>query len=90
MLNDQDEREKRAVITFLDVTDLKNAEASLRNRETRLALALDAGGMGAWEWDIRGGGVVWNDRMFALLGLDPMLTAPSSDIFSNASTLTTN
>ena len=44
-------RPQGLVVTFVDVTDLKCAEASLRDREARLALALDAGGMGTWQWD---------------------------------------
>jgi two-component system CheB/CheR fusion protein len=59
------------VITFVDVTPLKAAEASIRDREIRLDLALEAGGMGTWEWDVQTGAVFWGKRMRRLLDVDP-------------------
>jgi serine phosphatase RsbU (regulator of sigma subunit)/PAS domain-containing protein len=37
----------------------------------RLALALDAGSMGTWRWDLRTGYVEWDERLEALYGLAP-------------------
>jgi PAS domain S-box-containing protein len=45
------------------------AERALRESERRLALALDGGRMGMWEWDPRTDQSVWNAREFELLGL---------------------
>ena len=64
-------RPQGLVLTFVDVTDLKVAEASLRDREARLALALDAGGMGTWEWDLQTDAVRWGERMLSLFELEP-------------------
>jgi two-component system CheB/CheR fusion protein len=63
-------RPQGLVVTFVDVTDLKRAQASLHDREERLALALEAGGMGTWEWDVKTDAVRWSDRMFSLLDLE--------------------
>jgi PAS domain S-box-containing protein len=37
----------------------------------QLALALEAGEMGTWRWDVRTGRVVWDARLEALYGLAP-------------------
>ena len=37
----------------------------------RLALALEAGEMGTWRWDLRTGRVEWDARLEALYGLEP-------------------
>jgi serine phosphatase RsbU (regulator of sigma subunit)/PAS domain-containing protein len=37
----------------------------------RLRLALDAGEMGTWRWDLRSGRVEWDTRLEALFGLEP-------------------
>ena len=66
-----DGRQQGLVITFVDVTPLKSAETSIRDREMRLDLALDAGGMGTWEWDVQTGAVFWGQRMRRLLDVDP-------------------
>lgn len=46
-------------------------EQALRASEQRLQLALDAAGMGMWEWDLLTDKVVWNEQHFALFGIDP-------------------
>lgn len=45
------------------------AEAALRESEYRQRLALDAGQMGTWDWDIVHGHQVWDARQRELLGL---------------------
>jgi PAS domain-containing protein len=42
-----------AVCTFADVSARKAADAALAESETRLHLALEAGRMGTWSWDLR-------------------------------------
>ncbi|MCC5953111.1 MAG: SpoIIE family protein phosphatase [Acidimicrobiia bacterium] len=39
--------------------------------EDRLRLALDAGGLGTWQWDRHSGAVSWDDRLEELFGLEP-------------------
>ncbi|GGC46667.1 hypothetical protein GCM10011504_26340 [Siccirubricoccus deserti] len=52
-----------------DATGRKAAEAALAQSEERLRLALEAGGMGAWELDVATGQASWDARAFALCGL---------------------
>ncbi len=52
-----------------DITEQRLASEALRQSETRLNLALEAGGMGAWEWDIGAGRVTWSPQLEAIHGL---------------------
>jgi PAS domain S-box-containing protein len=45
------------------------AEDSLRESEARLKLALEAGRMGTWEWDIASGRVSWSPGLEAIHGM---------------------
>ena len=74
-------RPQGLVLTFVDVTDLKCAEATLRDREARLALALDAGGMGTWQWDLQTDAVHWGERMLSLFELEPGEMPSSAQTF---------
>ncbi|MCC7410558.1 MAG: PAS domain S-box protein [Gammaproteobacteria bacterium] len=53
----------------IDVTDSKRAEAATREAERRARLALDAAGMGLWDWDVPRRSIVWNRAHFDLLGV---------------------
>lgn len=47
------------------------SEAALRQaNESRLHLALAAGHMGAWDWDVQGGRVTWSEELEAIHGLE--------------------
>jgi PAS domain-containing protein len=47
------------------------SERSLRDSENRLALALAAGRMGAWEWNVSDGRVIWSPGLEEMHGLAP-------------------
>jgi two-component system CheB/CheR fusion protein len=70
-----------AINSFHDVTPLKTAEAALRDSEQRLRLALEAGRMGTWEWDIQGNRVLWSPGLEAIHGLAPGSFAGSFDAY---------
>ncbi|WP_342760768.1 hybrid sensor histidine kinase/response regulator [Azospirillum thermophilum] len=53
----------------LDVTDLRQAEAALRDSESRLRLAQEAAGITTWDWDLESGRIVWSR---AITGLPPL------------------
>jgi PAS domain S-box-containing protein len=55
----------------IDITDLKRAEETSRADEERLQLALAAGHMGAWEWNIVSGKVTWSTTLEKIHGLAP-------------------
>jgi len=49
----------------------RRAEEALRASEERLRLALDAGGMGAYDWNVGTGELVWSEQLERLHGLAP-------------------
>ena len=49
----------------------KHAEEALREGEERLRIALQAGQMGTWEWDITTGQVMWSETLEAIHGIAP-------------------
>src|SRR5262249_38755521 len=59
------------IATVLDITQRKQDEERLRESEERLRMALSAGEMGAWDWDLVTGHLAWNDIHIRLFGLDP-------------------
>jgi len=67
----------RVLLVASEITALKRAESALRSSEERLALALDAAEYGVWDWDVRTGHVVYNDRWIAMLGYDRADVEPS-------------
>jgi PAS domain S-box-containing protein len=54
-----------------DVTLQREAETALRASEERLRIALEAGRMGTWEWDVRSGRVVWSPGVERIHGREP-------------------
>jgi PAS domain S-box-containing protein len=60
-----------AVTIARDVTDAYEAELRTRASEERLRLALEAGNIGAWDWNISTNEVVWSANMERLHGLEP-------------------
>ncbi len=57
--------------TAKDITEHRRAEEALRQSEQRLRLALEAGGMGSWSWDLETREVQWDKVQYALWGVDP-------------------
>jgi PAS domain S-box-containing protein len=54
-----------------DVTNERAAAAKLEDSEARLRLALAAGGLGTWHWDIASGRTSWDDALETMFGLAP-------------------
>ncbi|WP_165982306.1 PAS domain-containing protein [Dankookia rubra] len=69
----------RAYGVAIDVTARVAAESALARTEARLRLALEAGGMGYWSWDLRTDQLEWDARQFKLFGLDPARGQPSGE-----------
>jgi PAS domain S-box-containing protein len=53
------------------VWERRRAEAALRVREEQLQLALEAVGMGTWEWIVKTSAVQWSPSLEAMHGLEP-------------------
>jgi PAS domain S-box-containing protein len=54
-----------------DITQQKAQERALRDSEARMNIALEAGEMGAWEWNLEDGKVTWSPQLEAIHGLAP-------------------
>jgi PAS domain S-box-containing protein len=58
---DQAHRPIRAYGLLADITSRRRLETTLRESEERLRLALAAGNIGAWDWDIAADRVTWSE-----------------------------
>ena len=52
-----------------EVRDRQQAQEALHETAQRLNLALTAGRLGIWEWEIKNDVLIWNDRMYELYGV---------------------
>ncbi|MGD9705805.1 MAG: SpoIIE family protein phosphatase [Acidimicrobiia bacterium] len=63
------------VVGVVGIADDITSNESLRRRATELAehlrLALDAGGLGTWHWDLASGVTTWDAKLAELFGLQP-------------------
>ena len=69
-VRDADGRLALAVVTLHDVTAERRAQADVRQNAVRLALALEAGGLGDWEWDAASDAVTLSPAAARLFGVD--------------------
>ena len=63
--------------SVVDIDEPKRAEEALQESGARLRRAQDAAGIGDWELDLVTDEVIWSDRLFRLLRLDPARGQPS-------------
>jgi two-component system cell cycle sensor histidine kinase/response regulator CckA len=54
-----------------DLSRSKGIEQQLRRKQDALELALEAAGLGTWEYDLVNGEMLWDERAKALFGLQP-------------------
>lgn len=59
--------------------ELEASNRSLRESERRRSLALAAGQMGSWDWDVATGKCVWDAGQYRIFGVDPARTQISID-----------
>lgn len=59
--------------------ELAASNARLIESEQRRNLALMAGKMGSWEWDIGNGEFTWDDGQYRIFGIEPGKTPPTFD-----------
>jgi PAS domain S-box-containing protein len=71
----------RAWGTQRDVSASRRTESALRVSEERLRLALGAGEMGIWDWDMTTGAIQWSENLEPLHGLAPGTFAGTFEAF---------
>ncbi len=62
----------------------QRAEAKLRQLSERLSLAVTAGQVGIWDWDILNDRLDWNDRMYELYGIEKDSTINKYDTWKRS------
>ncbi|MBX2864887.1 MAG: PAS domain S-box protein [Leptolyngbyaceae cyanobacterium MAG.088] len=65
-----------------EVAERRQTEVELRESSTRLNLALEAVGIGIWDWDITHNTLIWDDRLYALYGIAPEAFEGNIDIWT--------
>ena len=59
--------------------ELQLSHARLLETEQRRSMALAAGNMGSWEWDVATGKRVWDEGQYRIYGVTPETFTPSMD-----------
>jgi PAS domain S-box-containing protein len=72
----------RFVGVVSDVTERKQADADRELREATMALALDAGNVGTWDYDVRERQLRWSDRGYDMFGMAPGADVGLDDFFA--------
>ncbi|HSJ50237.1 MAG TPA: PAS domain S-box protein, partial [Actinomycetota bacterium] len=70
-VRDEKRRHVGMVLVALDISARRRAQAALAESEERLRIALDAGRMGTWDWDMRRGTMRWSESLERIHGLEP-------------------
>ncbi|MDP2284464.1 MAG: diguanylate cyclase [Pseudohongiella sp.] len=60
-----------AVISFIDITQLRRSQQALMLAEERYRLILEGARDGLWDWDMANNQVFYSDRWFEMLGYHP-------------------
>ena len=69
---DQDGQVIRMAGIAEEITEQKRAGELLKQTSDRLKVALRAGAVGVWDWDIANGIAVWDDQMYRLYDIEPV------------------
>ncbi|CAN5459422.1 PAS domain-containing protein [soil metagenome] len=72
----------RVVGVVSDVTERKEAVADQVLREATMALALDAGNVGTWDYDVAKGQLRWSERGNGMFGITPGADVGLDDFYA--------
>ncbi|QYO64257.1 PAS domain S-box protein [Leptolyngbya sp. 7M] len=67
------------LVSLLDISERKQAEAALRQAEERLRLAMQGAQMGTWDVDLTTGKAIWSEPHFTMLGYEPTPTGEATE-----------
>ncbi|MGK3963784.1 PAS domain-containing protein [Sorangium sp. So ce118] len=73
----------RVLGTCHDITEQRQAQRALQEKEERLRAALDASATGTFRWDPATNGLDWDENLDRLFGLPPGKTARHIDQFTS-------
>ena len=65
----------------VDLSARVRAERALQDSEERLRLALDAGSLATWDWNMETGAILWSEEHFRMEGFEVDEVEPSYDIW---------
>ncbi|HVX66755.1 MAG TPA: PAS domain S-box protein [Bryobacteraceae bacterium] len=66
---------------FTDITDRLHSELERRQSEAHLRLALEAGHMGTWDWDLDTGEIRWSELHYTVFGLSAGAVKPTYELW---------
>ncbi len=66
-----------------DITEEKESDLLLQKEQERLKLALDAGKIGVWDWDIVGNTLTWSDKVYEIHGVPKSVKPITVSFFSS-------
>src|SRR5262249_32171307 len=69
-------RPRRAALIASDITAAKQAQLHAEFQSARLTLALDAAGMGVWDYDVAADVISWDERTRVLFDIDTLGPMP--------------
>ncbi len=72
-----------ALVTFYDITDLKEAQRAIRESEERFQLAVEGARDGLWDWNLLTNEAYHSDRFARMLGYEPDDLPYTSDAWSD-------
>src|SRR5215813_4150060 len=71
VVHDDEGQPRRSIANIQDITERKRAEEALLLSEERLNMAMEAGAIGTFDWDIRDDEAFWSGRLSSMLDLPP-------------------
>jgi PAS domain S-box-containing protein len=80
-IRDERQRLLGVVLVFRDVTHRRESENAIRGSEERLKLALEAGKIGVWDWDVVQNRIEWSDLVYDIHGVERGAFGGSLDDF---------
>ncbi|RIA47687.1 PAS domain-containing protein [Dichotomicrobium thermohalophilum] len=70
---DAESKPIRAYGLNLDVSEQRELQQALRESEARLRMAMAAGEIGVWDWDIASGRVRWSENLSCFMRMEPQV-----------------